>query len=61
MVLIAGAILVSKTGSFLLQRGDNNPAIFSHNMIGIFGGSAEPGEQGLLEVFMREINEEMGL
>ena len=28
MISIAGAILVSKTGSLLLQRRDDNPAIF---------------------------------
>lgn len=61
MISIAGAILVSKTGSLLLQRRDNNPAIFSPNMISIFGGSAEPGEDNLLEVAMREIEEETGL
>jgi len=61
MISIAGAILVSKTGSLLLQRRDNNPAIFSPNMISIFGGSAEEGEDNLLEVAMREIEEETGL
>ena len=61
MISIAGAILVSKTGSLLLQRRDNNPAIFSPNMISIFGGSAEPDEENLLEVAMREIEEETGL
>lgn len=61
MISIAGAILVSKTGNLLLQRRDNNPAIFSPNMISIFGGSAEPGEDNLLEVAMREIEEETGL
>ena len=61
MISIAGAILVSKTGSLLLQRRDDNPAIFSPNMISIFGGSAEPHENNLLEVAMREIEEETGL
>lgn len=61
MISIAGAILVSTTGSLLLQRRDNNPAIFSPNMISIFGGSAEAGEDNLLEVAMREIEEETGL
>lgn len=61
MISIAGAILVSKTGSLLLQRRDNNPSIFSPNMISIFGGSAEVGEDNLLEVAMREIEEETGL
>jgi len=61
MISIAGAILVSKTGSLLLQRRDNNPSIFSPNMISIFGGSAEAGEDNLLEVAMREIEEETGL
>lgn len=61
MISIAGAILVSKTGNLLLQRRDNNPAIFSPNMISIFGGSAEPSEDNLLEVAMREIEEETGL
>jgi len=61
MISIAGAILVSTSGSLLLQRRDNNPAIFSPNMISIFGGSAEPGEDNLLEVAMREIEEETGL
>lgn len=61
MISIAGAILVSKNGSLLLQRRDNNPAIFSPNMISIFGGSAEPDEENLLKVAMREIEEETGL
>ena len=61
MISIAGAILVSTTGSLLLQRRDNNPAIFSPNMISIFGGSAEKGENNLLDVVMREIEEETGL
>lgn len=61
MISIAGAILVSKTGSLLLQRRDNNPSIFSPNMISIFGGSAEVGEDNLLEVAMREIEEETGV
>ncbi len=33
MISIAGAILVSNTGSLLLQRRDNNPAIFSPNIL----------------------------
>lgn len=61
MISIAGAILVSTTGSLLLQRRDNNPAIFSPNMISIFGGSAETGEDNLLDVAMREIEEETGI
>lgn len=61
MISIAGAILVSMSGSLLLQRRDNNPAIFSPNMISIFGGSAEDGEDNLLHVAMREIEEETGL
>ena len=61
MISIAGAILVSKSGSLLLQRRDDNPAIFSPNMISIFGGSAEPYEDNLQEVAMREIEEETGL
>lgn len=61
MISIAGAILVSTSGSLLLQRRDNNPAIFSPNMISIFGGSAEDGEDNLLYVAMREIEEETGL
>lgn len=61
MISIAGAVLVSKTGSLLLQRRDDNPAIFSPNMISIFGGSAETDESNLLEVAMREIEEETGL
>ena len=61
MISIAGAILVSKTGNLLLQRRDNNPAIFSPNMISIIGGTAEPSEDNLLEVAMREIEEETGL
>ncbi len=61
MISIAGAILVSKEGHLLLQRRDNNPAILSPNMISIFGGSAEAGEDNLLHVAMREIEEETGL
>lgn len=47
MISIAGAILVSNSGTFLLQRRDDNPAISSPNMISIFGGSAEAGEANL--------------
>lgn len=61
MLSIAGAILVSKNGTLLLQRRDNTPTIFSPNMISIFGGSAEPHEDSLLDVAMREIEEETGL
>ena len=61
MISIAGAVLVSTTGNLLLQRRDDNPAIFSPNMISIFGGSAEEGEDNLHDVAMREIEEETGL
>ena len=61
MISIAGALLVSTTGSLLLQRRDDNPAIFSPNMISLFGGLAETGESDLLNVAMREIEEETGL
>ncbi len=61
MISIAGAILVSTTGSLFLQRRDDDPAISSPNMISIFGGSADEGEDNLLEVAMREIEEETGL
>lgn len=61
MISIAGAILISNTGNLLLQRRDNNPSIFSPNMISVFGGSAEQGEDDLLDVAMREIKEETGI
>lgn len=61
MISIAGAVLISEEGNLLLQRRDDNPAIFSPNMISIFGGSAEAGENNLLDVAMREIREETGL
>lgn len=61
MVSIAGAILVSTSGSLLLQRRDDNPEILSPNMISIFGGSAEEGEDDLLQCAMREVEEETGI
>ncbi len=61
MISITGALLISTAGNLLLQRRDDNPAIFSPNMISIFGGSAEAGEDNLLSVAMREIKEETGI
>lgn len=57
---IAGAILVERDGTLLLQRRDDNPMISYPNRISIFGGHVEQGE-AFLDAVQREIHEETGL
>lgn len=55
----AGALLVEKNGSLLLQRRDDKPDIASPGMLSIFGGRVETGES-FLQTAIREIEEETG-
>ena len=56
---IACAILIGKTGDFLLQLRDDKPGLIFANMIGLFGGHRE-GDETFLECVRREIREETG-
>ncbi len=61
MISIAGAILVSNSGTFLLQRRDDNTASASPNMISIFGGATEAVDENPLAAAMQEVEEETGI
>lgn len=58
--IIAGAILLSPKGEFLLQKRDNIPHILFPGKIGLFGGHVETGEKPI-ETAIRELDEETGL
>lgn len=57
---VAGVVMASPDGKLLLQRRDDNPAISSPNMIGMFGGHLEAGEDHMT-CALREVEEETGL
>lgn len=57
---VAGALLISTRGDFLLQRRDNEPHVSSPGMLSIFGGMAEDDET-FEQAMLREISEETGL
>lgn len=58
--VVAGVVMMDRWGNFLLQRRDDNPAISSPGMIGLFGGHMEEGESDV-ECALREVREETGL
>lgn len=57
---VAGVVMMDRAGRFLLQRRDDNPAISSPGMIGMFGGHRE-GDETDLACALREVREETGL
>jgi 8-oxo-dGTP pyrophosphatase MutT (NUDIX family) len=56
----SAALLVDRSGRFLLQRRDNRPDISQPGRISFFGGAREKGEN-VVDCIVREIAEEIGV
>jgi 8-oxo-dGTP pyrophosphatase MutT (NUDIX family) len=56
----SGALLITDSGSVLLQQRDKNPGIINPGMITTFGGTFEEGEEPM-ECVIRELKEETNL
>lgn len=56
---VASAILIDKSGRFLLQKRDDIPGILHPGRISLFGGHRE-GSESFLQCVVREIYEEVG-
>jgi 8-oxo-dGTP pyrophosphatase MutT (NUDIX family) len=56
----SAAILVDRSGRFLLQRRDNRPEISQPGKVSFFGGARETGENAI-DCIVREIAEEIGI
>ena len=54
----AAAILLSEEGDYLLQQRDGTPGIWHPNMLGLFGGAIEEGEEAGTAL-RRELMEEL--
>jgi 8-oxo-dGTP pyrophosphatase MutT (NUDIX family) len=54
----ASAILLSEEGDYLLQQRDGTPGIWYPNMLGLFGGIIEEGEEASAAL-RRELAEEL--
>jgi len=52
------AILLSEEGDYLLQQRDDTPGIWYPNMLGLFGGTMEEGEEASAAL-RRELAEEL--
>ena len=56
---VASAILIDRSGRFLLQQRDDIPGILHAGRISLFGGHRE-GSESFLQCVVREIHEEIG-